>query len=179
VLDRLSSRDWRLLMSAARYQTFQQRQTKEEHLSSELSDMPNSISPRLACFMMTRLNSAAEIRVWQVYLQDYVGDDLEVLSASMRAAVQHAEEGRGEWVKALPIVRLGYRHGITYPRPIGKDDRSRSALSPKVAKQICAEPESYPLALVGAAEAVLAAETGAEAIPVGKIAARDEWFVSI
>jgi hypothetical protein len=69
---------------------------------------------------MTRLNPAEQCKVWQLYLHDYAGDDLEVLSASMRAAVEHAEEGREEWVKALPVVSLGYKHGVIYPRPIGR-----------------------------------------------------------
>jgi hypothetical protein len=86
---------------------------------------------------MTRLNPAQQCKVWQLYLHDYAGDDLEVLSASMRAAVEHAEEGREEWVKALPVVSLGYKHGVIYPRPIGRDDRSRSALPPTLAKQVC------------------------------------------
>jgi len=114
VLDRFSTHDWRLIMSAAGYQTLLKWQT-EEQLPSKETDMPLSMSPRLACFLMTRLNSDAECTVWQLYLQDYEGDDLEVLRASMQVATQRAEKAPEEWVKALSIISYGYKHGAIYP----------------------------------------------------------------
>jgi hypothetical protein len=45
------------------------------------------------------------------------------------------------------------------------------------AQHICANVDTFPLRLVSMAEALLAASTGAEAIPVGEIAVRDQWFI--
>jgi hypothetical protein len=57
------------------------------------------------------------------------------------------------------------------------DSEKENEISIDAAYSICSSPTDYPLSLIAAAEAVLTTQAGSRSIPVGEVAARDQWFV--
>lgn len=136
------------------------------------NQMPSNMSPRLACLLMARCSLSEERKLRELYLSNYDGDDSEILRASVRVLIEHSEKKPEIWAKTLPTIRYAYKHGVNYYRY--RDSQDTIPLS--TAKMVCSKPDEFPLGLVAGAASVLAADTGAAAIPVGKVAARDEWF---
>jgi hypothetical protein len=141
--------------------------------------LPTSMSPRLACFLLLRASPATARLIRHRYLADYRGNDRAVLAAITDVVIEHAFEYPQAWGEALPEIAHAYSHNVLNTGRYGPYLHRRHVVDMPLleARRICAEASAYPLLLVSLAEAQLAAQTGAEAIPVGKIAARDGWFV--
>jgi len=139
------------------------------------------MSPRLACLLISRVRPSAARVIRARYLDNYRGDDRAVLEAIVHVVTEHAFKEPSLWAAALPEIAHAYSHNVIYSgiyhRMRGREHRPHLSLSLHDSRHICSEANAYPLQLVSVAEALLATQTGADAIPVGKIAARDEWFV--
>lgn len=145
---------------------------KREKFSNSL---PPKMSPRLASLLIARVPRHIGRRIFDNYLINDVGEDRQVLSAMVNFLISGARRRPDHWSDALPLIKRAYKLGIS-PTRVWRGDKSDKDIPVPEARRICASAECYPLSLVGEAESVLAAQTGAAAIPVGKIAARDEWF---
>ena len=133
------------------------------------------MSPRLACLLILRASPDTAQLIRHRYLSDYRGNDRAVLAAIVEVVTEHAYDEPQAWGAALPEIAHAYSHNVVNP---GLYRHRRGFDMPLLeARRICADASAYPLLLVSSAEAQVAAQTGADAIPVGKIAARDEWFV--
>jgi hypothetical protein len=141
--------------------------------------LPASMSPRLACLLISRTPPGTAQLIRHQYLAGYRGNDRAVLSAIIDVVTEHTYDDSQAWGEALPEIAHAYsRNVLNSGRYAPHRHRKRVRDMPLLeARRICAEAGAYPLVLVSLAESLLAAQTGADAIPVGKIAARDEWFV--
>jgi hypothetical protein len=105
-----------------------------------------------------------------------------VLRAIVEVVTDRAFEEPQAWATALPAIAHAYTHDVVYSggfyhrKHLGIH-RPNHDIPHIEARRICADAGAYPLSLVGTAEAILAAQTRADAIPVGKIAARDDWLI--
>lgn len=112
--------------------------------------------------------------MFEEVLLGYAGQDRDILEARVQSAWYYAISHPEFWNDAIAIIGESYRRGVTLESARlyhGSDD------FPYIqAEIICQSPMEYPLATVSVAETVLATKLGMEAIPVGNIAVRDQWF---
>jgi len=131
------------------------------------------MSPRLACLLIHRLAPEAARAVYDRYLAGYKDDDPSIMASCVQVVIEQASVEAEAWTKALPIIAYAYKRNVMIPR---SPARSGYVIPIPEARRICANAKDYPLSLIADAEAVLATQTGSEAIPVGKIAAMEQWF---
>ena len=132
--------------------------------------------------LISRFDDSSARLIYDRYLVNYMGTDTSVLRAIVGVVSKRTIDEPQTWATALPIIAHAYTHDVVFPTIVHSRKHAgagpeRYELPPAEARRICADAGAYPLSLVGLAEAVLASQTGADAIPVGKIAARDDWFV--
>jgi hypothetical protein len=175
LLDGMTNDDWHALLAYSERPPGI-RPSARQRFALGKTKTPETASPRAAAFVMSKVVPKDSYALWKKYLLDYDGDDREVHKAAVRAVLCKCEKMPAHWSSALEVISKAYDAGVSYQ--VYRPERTRGDLNvpPDVAKQICSEPESYPLWLVSMAESAIAAETGSAAIPVTKIAARDEWF---
>jgi hypothetical protein len=175
MLDILPERHWLGLADAAHVPWHRPRRPRRQQITT--TALPASMSPRLASLLIFRVSTATGQLIRHRYLLDYRGNDRAILEAIIEVVTEHAFDKPQAWGAALPEIAHAYGHKVR-PSRTTYMNKSRGRDMPLLeARRICAEAGAYPLQLVSTAEALLAAQTGAESIPVGKIAARDEWFV--
>lgn len=171
-IDGLDDNNWEILTSTIKFSNSENiKRIKKSNIRN--SDLPNKISLRLICFLLAKINKPTKVRIWNLFLQNYKGKDHEVIKAAIIIAVELAQEKRANWNTALLLIAHGYTEGVNYYRFPNHDN---IRVPHNEARKICSSPGEFPLNLVSISEDVLFAETGAAAIPVSKIAARDEWF---
>jgi hypothetical protein len=137
------------------------------------ADLPSAMSPRLACLLIHRLAPEAARTIYDRYLASYKDDDPLILASCIQVVIEQASVEAEAWAKAVPIIAYAYKRNVMIPR---SPTRPRYVIPMPEARRICANPIDYPLSLIADAEAVVAAQTGSEVIPVGKIAATEQWF---
>jgi hypothetical protein len=186
-INRLPESHWLKLATALSGRQRLRRRARRRDRSTEEkindSGWPGVMSERLACALLLLSNESLARRIYDKYLVDYRGRDRAVLRAILEIAVDLSSEEPQRWAAALPVVAHAYANGVSFPRHYFSQKHLEfiepvQGIPYAEARQICAEAGLYPLALVGQAEATLAATTGSEAIPVGKVAVRDEWFAA-
>jgi hypothetical protein len=185
-LDIMNVAEWGELLEAAKSALRSPRMTQEIvakknehklHLYGAELDLGSEVSPRLICFLLFRLPSTVGRLFYLRYLSSYRGDDEFILGTCVDMAENLAMKGRYAWAEALPVIAHAYSRGVVRDGvPRFRTPKPYREIPAIEARQICANAVDYPLSLVGAAELTLTAQTGAQAIPVGKIAARDDWF---
>ena len=152
---------------------------RREQLQFDMDSLPLSASPRLACLLIMQLNHLSGRVIYERWLSGYRGVDRAVLRAIVETTVEWAIAEQDRWKSILPEIAYAYTQNVIGGRaffPVyGRRPNARS-VPLNIARDICANPCSYPLRLVGIAEALLTKQAGEEAVPVGKIAATDEWF---
>jgi hypothetical protein len=135
------------------------------------------LSARVTCFVVLRLDLASACLLYDRYLSQYDGKDRGVLQTVADLVTRRAVADAGRWAEALPVIARAYACNVISPTFYHVYARSRRPTIPlSVAETICSDASDYPLFLVSDAEAVLAAQAGKEATPVGRIAERDQWF---
>jgi hypothetical protein len=178
-LDNLSRDRWRELADVA-VRRWRQRVNRRARSQVKASALPTSMSPRLASLLINQVNSASSRIIFDRFLSGYRNDDRAVLTAIVDTVTRRALNDPEQWSTALPKIAHAYSHNVIFSWPYFFRHPRRSGrpvLPLRDAREICANATIYPLTLVGRAEARLTEQTGEEAIPVGKIAAKDEWFV--
>jgi hypothetical protein len=135
------------------------------------------MSPRLATLLAARVSPGSAKMLKQKCLDQYQGADIWVLRARADISTREALEKPEAWADALAPISRAYAEGITHLPSLLERPHSATNLRPQEARLICQRPQDFPLYLTSQAEGVLAAQRGAETVPVGKIAARDEWFI--
>ena len=173
-LDSLPDTNWSDLAAAGTYPLFHYGMRGSPPKPNVAStDLPSAMSPRLACLLIYRLAPEAGRTIYDRYLAKYKGDDPSILATCIQVVIGQASVEVEAWAKALPIIAYAYKRNVMMPR---SPTRPGYVIPIPEARRICANPIDYPLSLIADAEAVLAAQTGSEAIPVGKIAAMEQWF---
>jgi hypothetical protein len=176
-VDSLPFTHWRKVVESADFlHNLHIRRPSRQYVALKKSDLPDAMSPRLACLLASRVTPATARQLRKRYLADYNGKDPFVLMASATIAIEEALSRANYWARALPVISYAYSHDAPPLQIMHMNDLTRS-IPIAEARSICANAHLYPLFLVGYADSTLAARTGAAAIPVGKIAERDEWFV--
>jgi hypothetical protein len=182
-LDRIPDKQWRILAGALAGSRWRGRQQQQRQVyNPKPADLPSSMSNRLASLLLGSLAGTSADLIYTNYLEGYEGSDTRVLQATVEFLTERAFEEPKTWASALPKISHAYMYGVVYPllyhrhAPVGTG-RARIEVPLAEARRICADSNSYPLSLVGLAETALSRKTGVDAIPVGKVAARDEWFM--
>jgi hypothetical protein len=177
-LDRLPQQQW-LPLATNRVFTPWRRRRRQPRQQISTSSLPASMSPRLACLLISRVRPSTARIIRDRYLNSYREHDPAVLEAIVGVVTEHAFTEPAAWAAALPEIAHAYSHNVVYSgiyHRLTRNHRPRLDMPSQDSRRICSEAGAYPLPLVSIAEALLATQTGADAIPVGKIAARDEWF---
>lgn len=134
-------------------------------------------SSRFAALIIPSLNKSLSLAVWKTYLASAEVVERDVLYQSANFMVSRAIQKPSEWDAALSAVALAYSNGVIPHLSILRSGAVGGEYMQKaIAERVCTESSRYPSALVAMASSVLSAQTGAEAIGLGKVAARDEWF---
>ena len=185
-LDRLPEANWhRLASSMPRHMAtmlfWRHRQERRPQRGIERGDLPHTMSDRLAALLLSRLSSASARAIFDRYLSNYAGSDTAIFRVILDVVMEKSLEDTHAWAAALPAVAHAYSYNVTGPGIFRSRHQhtlrhTADQIPYSAASRICADAGSYPLSLVSQAEAILAGKTGADAIPVGKIAATDGWF---
>lgn len=139
------------------------------------SELPPSISVRLAALLVYRLPIMSGHLIWIRYLKDYRGSDVAVLEACTRVVTERAARNSEEWADALPVIAHAYAEGVV-SFGLVRHAHGHGELPLVEAEHVCSNASHYPLALLASAESALAARAGAAAVPVSKIASDNHWF---
>ncbi|WP_139247846.1 hypothetical protein [Hyphomicrobium sp. CS1GBMeth3] len=175
LLDGLDANKWHSLIHALEYRNVYRGEKvpgEKFALGKQLIEM----SPRGVCLFVSKLRPGDQYKTWTRLLQDYDGDDVEIHRMAMRIALSKAESAASAWEAALNVVARAHAVGAIPPPLRSVYANSKSLMPLDIARRVCSIPAHYPLVLVGIAESILAAAAGSQAIPVIKVAARDEWF---
>ncbi|MCM8734721.1 hypothetical protein M5E06_11020 [Azospirillum sp. A1-3] len=175
-LDEMDNTSWNNLASAVSViSNLSIRRRRNGLHSITKRDMPTSMSVRLASLISYRVKSASAQIIFHHYLENYDGRDNAVLLAITKILADSIAKKPELWTRALPVIAHAYKNGVSFPF-MHHGSNNLKKIPMDIARSICVNPDEYPLHVVGQAEAILASKTGADAVPVGKIAARDNWF---
>lgn len=133
-----------------------------------------AIGVRAAALISNILETQDRDTIFTNVLRPYDGFEENIRDSRANSAWHFAHRQTDFWPEALQIIADDYKLGHAFDEVYSEPDRG--ALPLTEAKRIAKDPAAYPLAIVALAERLLTANTGSEAIPVGKIAARDDWF---
>jgi hypothetical protein len=133
--------------------------------------LPSAMSSRLAAFLIARVGPYAGRHVYTRFLSDYRGTDRSVLTACVNAVMDRAVRRQDEWRTALPIIAYAYESNVYSGADIEDNN-----VPEVVARQVCSDPDRYPLSMVRLAEGALTAIASANVVPLGEVAAREGWF---
>ncbi|MGE8451373.1 MAG: NACHT domain-containing protein [Pseudomonadales bacterium] len=136
--------------------------------------LPEVMSPRLAAVLMRGCSGRLQNDIWYKYLRSYSGIDELVAGERCTKMLHRALVGEEEWEGVLSIIRDAYER-LDYSH-IYIPDSSDMKMPGDVAWRVCRNPDSYPHDLVALAAVTLKSITGAGALSLAKIAARDGWF---
>lgn len=129
---------------------------------------------RFAAIMMQWVEPRDHDTIFDEILVNYDGSDKVIEQARVDGAWYYAQRNPEFWPSALEIISAAYRSGVTLnvtmSAPIGV------IIPIPEARRIVQSPMNYPLNVLICAEKAIAQLTGSQVIPVGSIAARDEWF---
>ena len=107
-------------------------------------------------------------------LKPYEGDDDDIVDARANSAWQYSIRHPETWSSTLAIVADSYEKGVSIERVFPAP--GKSILPAFEARRVVQDASSFPLTVINVAEGTLAEQTGSRVIPVGSVAARDEWF---
>lgn len=141
------------------------------------NDIPEGLSARVASAILPRLSSGSRRLLWRHVLKKYDGDSSSVWRAASELAIEEVAQSATAWSEALGVLQRAHQAGADVHYHQSRADRN--AMPADVARKVCSSPRDYPMGLVGASALVLTSESGSAAIPLGKVAARDEWFVDV
>lgn len=178
IIEGMNQNHWSLLARNLLLARASRRHRKVKRDTQMSCECPGELSPRVAALVAGRLETPAARIFCQQYLANYLGDDYWILRVMIENAVNEASERAEEWPRAVQLIARGHALGFVNPNAIHDSRRQKDNFPIAEAKLVCGNANAYPLTLVSRADAVLTAQAGAEAISVGKIAARDDWFVA-
>jgi len=113
--------------------------------------------------------------LYENVLRLYDGEDDALIETKFNSAWLYACSNPGYWEEALKVIADSYRKGAGYDKMFSLPERGELPLS--VAKAINAAPLKYPLPVIEAAERTLSQKIGSQVVPVGSIAASEQWFI--
>lgn len=135
----------------------------------------NNAGVRAAALWSTRVDSVDRDLVFKAILEAYDGCDKAIIGAQLDAAWDYAGRNQDFWPSAIEKIANGYARGVEFNPSHQASERVQIPLLE--AKRITQSPDLFPLSVVGVAERALAEKTGTQVIPVGSVAARDQWFL--
>lgn len=176
LFDSLTSDQWSAIASSISYQTFINERNKINFSPLQIDSIPDGISHRFASILIELSNEESRIVLRERHLQNCNSDDTFVLESMVSTITNAAWSDPTYWPKALEAIKSAYNKGLLYsfdPAKIYSDD---FRLPLEVAREICSNPEAYPMEIISTAESVLLEEIGQTVIPVGRIASDNQWF---
>jgi hypothetical protein len=171
-LDQLTAAQWSRLVGRISRSTKSDRLIFDQQLSSKLA----KCSTRFCIALSLRSTSETAERIILSATRSYKGDDRRILRLCLDARLSEAHKNPSKWKELLAIVRRAYKvSGFAAPNYWGSaDDLTQMPVA--IAKSICKEAASYPLALVEAAQNQLTKAAGSKAKAPGAIARTEDWF---
>lgn len=176
LVDSLSSEDFHILYGSRGNKHSPYAPPTRENLNLGIGkDDCQNIGVRAAALLTQRVGPADRDVLFIEVLVKYFGFDEDISDARSGGAWHYASGHPDFWPSALAIVAMGYSQGVALDKIFAAPPSSY--LPMLEAKKIAQEPGCYPLTVVDAAEKSLAEKTGAQVIPVGSVAAREQWFI--
>jgi hypothetical protein len=135
----------------------------------------SGVSPRWATLLANRYPTVA-MRIYEVTLQQYAGDDEIVLANCAAWSIEWATDHPRAWPRTLEVLRRAHE-GAVFRTPRAWLRQEKEQLVPtEFALEVCSEPVAFPLRVVSACERSLRADAGRHVRPVGDVAHGENWF---
>ena len=134
------------------------------------------LGDRFGAIILSRLDETAQDQVFSEVLLKYTGLDLDILDARVSAAWKYSARHPTTWQNTIRIVAETYEKGVSLDNVRGMHPDKLPMLE---ARTICQSPNLFPLPILIVAEQLIYEEFGAQAIAVGKVAAREQWFSDV
>lgn len=142
--------------------------------------LSGNVSSRLACLLAAKVNLSSRFLIWEHCLKDYSGTDRSILDISVNILIDYAAEDNDFWGLALEGISKAYKLDCLFHlHRVEFASGERAPVFPvSIAKKICENLSEYPLDVIYYAEQILSVQAGASAVPVGKVAEQNNWFMS-
>lgn len=178
LLDELSSAEFHTLCEARTgRQSPYSPAVKEALKPSFTAETLDAVGVRAAALISPMVDSASSDAIFKTILEAYDGCDADIIRARLNSAWGYAVRNPDSWPAAIEKVADGYARGVALERLYRPSERVRIPIPE--ARKITQSPDLYPLSVVGVAERALAERTGTQVIPIGSVAARDQWFAEL
>ncbi len=132
------------------------------------------IGSRAAALLSAIVSPDDRDTLFKEVLCDSKGSDRDITDARTNGAWYYAARNPEFWPSALAIIADGYSQGCAVDRVYSPFDRN--ALPADDAKLVVQKSAAYPLTVVSVAARTLTEKIGSRVIPVGSVAAQDQWF---
>lgn len=180
LLDAFRTKDWTWIYDTAEECQLPRRVKGHKVVPLKTSDIPASISARMACVLALRGGDHTAMLVYRKCLQKRLDAEPQVLEFAVRYALDLNHFGTDKWNPNLEVIRQCYALGESNPyMPYRIDSRRREKQKPmpvSIAEKILDSPTDYPSYLVNPAVDRYRIEVARRTVPVADIADRDHWF---
>jgi hypothetical protein len=132
-------------------------------------------------FLAIALRSPRDERDLQIFerFKGYVGTDVVIFTAVSEAALHLAERDSRKWNATLQVIKNAYLVDVQAYPLVGTRYYGEFDLPENIAKGICQSADSFPLALISAAQQSLQGSLAKKiGKPLGEIALEHNWFAS-
>ncbi|MEY2912384.1 MAG: hypothetical protein RLZZ184_1693 [Cyanobacteriota bacterium] len=176
-IEKLSIDDWRRLYKSTEESVSVTQQSNNRLIRFNVQFLPENLNARTVTLLGIRANNPSDL--YSNYLNQYDGNDLDVLQYWQGVAIRLLGEEKISWQVALNIISKSYLKGVVseryaYQRFIRTV--SIESLSDDIAKEIARQPEHYPGFIVATAEAKCRNLVASKVVKVGEIAHKENWF---
>jgi hypothetical protein len=175
LLKQLPEANWRILITGIQLCL---RVNDLEEKNSFDHSLPSKLAPRIAVCFGFRANEASRRIIFRKYLQQYNGQDKEILEFCQAQAIDYGRASSSSWNPKIAVLARAYRAGLMsepyFNNTIGR--RGGANLRLDLAEEIADNPDKYPGYLVAIAEMKFRDQLAKTIRPVAQIAERDCWF---
>jgi len=178
LLDNMAEPNWLALIRSLRLASGLVRE-RIPRGSLTVQSLPLALSPRIATVFANRSKRHVRQQLYTKYLSDYKGSDGCVLLLCQEQALDIPNIGTSRWSPNLEVVASTYAQGAIsaacqqlWTRPYAH----RSPSSVKHCELILAQPERFPISMVGYAERVCRNALAERIRPVAEVANKEGWF---
>ncbi|WP_205748472.1 MULTISPECIES: hypothetical protein [Nostocales] len=176
-IEQLSVDDWGRLYKSTEESVSVTQQSSNRLIRFNVQFLPENLNARTVTLLGIRANNPSDL--YSKYLNQYDGNDLDVLQYWQGVAIRLLGEEKISWQVALNIISKSYLKGVVseryaYQRFIRTV--SIESLSDDIAKEIAKQPEHYPGFIVATAEAKCRNLVASKVVKVGEIAHKENWF---
>ena len=172
---------WMKLSHALRFRILYSANTERRPLNLDLGSFGKNISPKFVVSISIRVDEKTQTDLYHAYLENYNGNDDEVLKFCQQIALYSTNQNPKTWERWLPVISRSYVKGVIsdldpyFSYRFTRTLRSQE-LPREIAEKIIQNCDRYPIDLVGWAENVLRTHISEQITPVGTVAEDKKWF---